>query len=631
VLTAALFASTPIRSAGSKYFDDADRSLMGGASADAAGPAEKGWIAVKAAGPADPGFLEGVAAASRIFAVLGRDLRAEAIYTEAQALCDTPARQTVKLRLQYMLAGHLIRGSQYVKAETILRSSLATEYSTAHKSSLYVAFLESLAFVREQEGDLDEAEALYRVAIGYPRPDLSGVVVQTMIFGKLNLPLIGEPRTSLAAFYTNHGRLQDAEALYREQLAQGGQTDEERLGAMRQLADFLSVHVSKTEALAIEEQIVGLREAQARATPKAGEFLANERNTLANLEVAAGRAEDAKALLEMELKQAELQHGKNSPEYGYALNYLFENRRYAGDYDAAEKLARESLRRVEANEASEPVDRVSALFRLADVRREQGHVEEADSLRKQGIEINRAAHPLPANTSKFETAESLVRTGKPDEAVQIAREIADGPAQGESSDQFGFQHLAQSMTPDHRAAAAQVASIALSSDERRHSLEDPVFTRDLTDWANFYRGMLGRPDRARDLLVRAEAIVRACCGSASPRLEPVLQERAWLAAAMDGEAAGIRSLERLRDLRAAIYGDNSRQVEQATLDLAAAHARAAAWPAAAKLYLKAVDISTHRTGAFGPEYVQRLDSIATEFLHHGDKETALALTQRAHR
>jgi len=632
LLSAGLFASTPIRSAGSKYFDEADRCLIGGLSADAAGQAEKGWSAVKAAGPADPGFLDGVAAASRIFGVLGRDLRAEAIYTEAQALCDTPARQIVKLRLQYMLADHLIRGSQYVKAETILRSSLATEYSTAHKSSLYVAFLESLAFVREQEGDLDEAEALYRMTLGYPRPDLSGVVVQTMMFGKLALPFIGEPRTSLAAFYTNHGRLQDAEALYREQLAQAAQTDEERLGAMRQLADFLSMHGSKTEALAIEEQIVGLREAQARATPKAGEFLANERNTLANLEVAAGRAEDAKALLELELKQAELQHGKNSHEYGYALNYLFENRRYAGDYDSAEKLAREALRRVEANGASEPVERAAAVFRLSEVRRAQGQVEEADSLRKQGIEINRAAHPqLLRNTSKFETAEALVRMGKPDEAVQLAREIADGPAQGESGDQFGFQHLAQSMTPDHRAAAAQVASLALSSDERRHLPEDPVFTHDLTDWANFYRGMLGRPDRAGDLLVRAEAIVRACCGSASPRMEPVLQERAWLAAAMDGEAAGIRSLDRLRDLRASIYGDNSRQVEQATLDLAAAHARAGAWPAAAKLYLKAVDISTHRTGAFGPEYMQRLDSIATEFLHHGDRETALALNQRAHR
>src|ERR1035441_9873094 len=68
---------------------------------------------------------------------------------------------------------------------------------------------------------------------------------------------------------------------------------------------------------------------------------------------------------------------------------------------------------------------------------------------------------------------------------------------------------------------------------------------------------------------------------------------------------------------------------RSTLDLAAAHERAADWPGAARLNLKAVDISTRRTGAFGHEYVNLLDSIAMHFLHHGDTETALVLNQRA--
>jgi hypothetical protein len=39
-----------------------------------------------------------------------------------------------------------------------------------------------------------------------------------------------------------------------------------------------------------------------------------------------------------------------------------------------------------------------------------------------------------------------------------------------SYDQFGFRHLAQLMIPEHKAEAAQVASIALLTDERRYFL-----------------------------------------------------------------------------------------------------------------------------------------------------------------
>ena len=93
-------------------------------------------------------------------------------------------------------------------------------------------------------------------------------------------------------------------------------------------------------------------------------------------------------------------------------------------------------------------------------------------------------------------------------------------------DQFGFRHLAQSMTAEYKAEAAQVAAIALLSEERFG--DDARIVGNLTDWANFYRGSLGLTDRARDLLDRAEAMVRTCCGAASPRMERVLEERAWL-------------------------------------------------------------------------------------------------------
>ncbi len=340
---------------------------------------------------------------------------------------------------------------------------------------------------------------------------------------------------------------------------------------MQQLAGFLSAHGSKTEAIALQQQIIELRKWQPLTTPELRDRLANERYTLANLEVDAGRGEDAKALLESDLRQAEAQHGKNSPEYGEALNYLFENRSYARDYDSAEKLAREEVRRAEAPGNSERIGLVSALFRLADALRAKGQVEESEALRNRGIELNRAAFPQPAFTARFADAETLVRAGKPGEAVLVAREISENPALPEiQSGQFGFQHLAQLMAIEHRPEAAEVASLALSAGERGSPQDDLRRARNLTDWANFYRGQLGRPDRARDLLTRAETIIRTCCGTASPMMEPVLQERAWLAAATAGQAAGIPYLEQLRVLRVSIYGIQSQKVEQTDHDIAEA-------------------------------------------------------------
>ena len=141
------------------------------------------------------------------FSLLGQALRSEAVYSEAEALCGAPGLQLVRLRLQYMHADHLIRGSEFVKAEGILRTALEIENRTPLKSSLYVAFLQSLAFVREEEGDLDGAEAFYRMTIGHPSPDLSGVVIQRFTWAKQRQRFIGEPRLAMASFYVNHGRV----------------------------------------------------------------------------------------------------------------------------------------------------------------------------------------------------------------------------------------------------------------------------------------------------------------------------------------------------------------------------------------------------------------------------------------
>jgi beta-lactamase regulating signal transducer with metallopeptidase domain len=563
-------------SAGAKYFEQSRLSLKSGAATDAVASAEKGWAAVLGAGPAGRGFIRGVSDAYGVFSSLGNLLRADAVYSEADALCAAPGLQLVRLRLQYMHADRLIWNSEYVKAEDILRASLAIENRTPQKSSLYVAFLQNLAFVLEQQGDSDGAEALYRMTIGYPSPDLAGVTFGFGVmfgFGKRRVPFVGEPRLSMAAFYSINGRFKEAEALYRERLAQSSLRGEERLDVMGRLVELQRAHGSITEALAIEEQIIELRKEQPLTTPELRDRLANERYTLAGLEVDAGRGEDAKALLEADLRQAEALYGRNSPDYSDALNYLFENRSYAHDYESAEKLAREEVRRAEAPHSHERIEHVSALFRLADMLRAKGQIVESDAVRTRGIELNRAAFPQPAYIARFADAEELVRAGKPGEAVRVAREISESAAQTHDDQvNFGYGHLARAMAGSYKTEAAEVASIAVSAEERR--LPDGVAVFDLTNWANFYRGQLQQPDRALDLLTQAEAMVRTCCGTASPQMEPVVRERAWLAEAMAGKAASVPYLEQLRSVQTSLYGVQSRQVEQTDRYLAEANRKA---------------------------------------------------------
>lgn len=168
------------RNAGSEYFLEADKILSSNANSSAIGLVEKGWTAVRSAGPLGPGFLDGVYAAARLYHVHGWDLRAESVYANSILACDGAALRPTRLRLTYMFAQDLIRQKEYVKADSVLRSALRGEESSGEKSGLYVAFLQSLAFVREQEGDLEDAERLYRSTLKRGDPDLSGVVKENV-------------------------------------------------------------------------------------------------------------------------------------------------------------------------------------------------------------------------------------------------------------------------------------------------------------------------------------------------------------------------------------------------------------------------------------------------------------------
>lgn len=250
--------------AGSASFRQADITLRNNPTADARALIEEGWRAVKVAGPRDPGFLDGVPTAARLFHALNLDRRVESLYDEAVLACESPKLHSQALRLRYLLAQDYIWRREYVKAENILRAALAVEENSEATSSVYVAFLQNLAFVREQEGELEDAERFFRQTLAYGPPDITGVVGPTLYVypGTPPLASIGNPVDVMAGFYERHWRLSEAEELIRDQLARASGDREKRLAALRRLASFLAFHGSKLEAVRVQEEIVSLVRSQ---------------------------------------------------------------------------------------------------------------------------------------------------------------------------------------------------------------------------------------------------------------------------------------------------------------------------------------------------------------------------------
>jgi hypothetical protein len=618
------------RNAGSEYFVEADKILSSNANASAIGLAEKGWTAVRSAGPLGPGFLDGVYTAARLFHVLGWDLRAGSVYTESILACDGAALQPTRLRLTYMFAQDLIRQKEYVQADSVLRSALRTEESSGEKSGLYVAFLQSLAFVREQEGDLEDAERLYRSTLIYGNPDLSSVVTDHFFISPgPRLPDIGGPSDILAAFLVNHGRLTEAEQMLRDQLALAGQDPGRRLSALRQLSWFLEYHGSKTEAVAVQEQILEQVKASYRQSSDSDYAVVAEENTLARIEVEAGQKEEARQMLQKSLLEAE-KKGAGSPEYRRALAYLLENRRYAGDYDMAETLARQQLQLVRESEQPDPVALSSALSSLAMVRQLQGFKAESTELQKQASDASRQTSPprWREMQERFAAAGEMSKEGNPGQALAAIEEATTALSPFRQDELFAFLQVAQSfLTFQHREEATRVAMLALSIVDRQGA-NDPRWSYALVDWAAFYRGQLGDRDSAAALLDKAERLIRACCGEKSPRLEALLRERAWMQASGANESE-IAGLEHLRDFQISVYGAGNQAVEETTRQLAELHARLEKWDQAARLYKQTLTMCARRTGGQGPEYDSLLDRVSQQLRSSADLRTRLEVKAQA--
>lgn len=613
---------------GAAYFTQAEQELAKNPRANVLPQVQQGWAVVRAVGPADPGFVRGVSTAARLFRTLGRDLDAESVYNQAILSCDTPQLAVKRSSLRYMLVQDLLANREFVKAESILRAAIADEESSPERSPIYVAFLQNLAFVREQEGELDDAERILRSTIGLGAPNLKEVGFRGWGCGGSNcwMPVTGDPTDVLATFYQQHARLDEAERLLRDEVASTAGDRALHPNAMRRLADFLSSYQSSEEAVEIQKQILS----QAEAKPGSGYGVESEKAALARYEAAAGQGEQAKEMLENNLLQAENTRGRGSPEYQMALNDLFWNRNSAGDFDAAEKLAQQQLEDAQQSDHPDRNFVISALSQLAEAKRGQGRTEEADELQKKVSEQMRQANPgRPWDLQeRFGDLENMIQQEMPaGQAMAEVQNIVNSYFPFNEGELFQFRMVAQNfLGKQHKPEAVQVTEI-LSSLQQREGLDsDPRFAASMADWAAFYASQLEDRARARVILQNARNLILDCCGENSSKLEPIMREGSFI---NENPAAVIAGMQRLRDFQISVFGANSRNVEETTMQLARWSSDSGDRENAKELYRTALKINAHRTGSLGPEYVQLLDIVAMEFLNHRDSKTALELNQRA--
>ena len=613
---------------GAAYFAQADQELAKNPRAHVLPQIQQGWAVVRAAGPVDPGFVRGVNTAARLFRTVGRDLDAESVYDQSIRPCDTPETATKRKILRYMLVQDVLANREFVKAESILRSAIADEDSSPERSPLYVAFLQNLAFVRDQQGELQDAERILRSTIGLAAPDLKDVMSSGWGFGGFNsaMPMTGDPKEVLATFYQGHARLDEAERQWRDQVASTEGDKTQHIVAMRRLAMFLSGFLSSPEAVELQKQILSQVEAEH------GSFyeLSNDERTLAQYEVVAGQGEQAKQLLENSLLQAENSNGRGSAEYQMALSDLFWNRSNTGDYDAAEKLAQQQLQDAQQGDHPDHNSMISALSQLAQLRQLRGRTEEADELQKRVSEERRLAYPGRDTDleESFHAVENLIQPDMPaGQAMAELQNIASAYFPFAQGELFQFQMVAQNLlTQHHKAEAVQVADIISSLQQREGLDADPRYAVQLAQWAAFYASQLEDRPRARLILENARNLILDCCGENSAKLEPLLREEAMI---NENPAMVIARLERMRDFQVAVFGANNRNVEDTTVQLARLASDSGDWEHAKELYRTALKISAHRTGARGPEFVQMLDTVSMEFLGHREYQIALELNQGA--
>jgi esterase/lipase superfamily enzyme/Tfp pilus assembly protein PilF len=203
----------------------------------------------------------------------------------------------------------------------------------------------------------------------------------------------------LAALYQVEGRNEEAELLYRRELA----IRERRLGP-----DHPDIATTYNNLAALEQGQGRIAQAETlyrralaineRALGSAHPAVATTLNNLAALQQNQGDYADAEQQYKRALEIRERTLGSDHPAVAQSLNNLAALYQKQGRYTAAEPLFERALAIYERTLGPDHIEVSWTLDNLADLYEEQGRVTESESLRKRALAIQEKVAPPAKNT-----------------------------------------------------------------------------------------------------------------------------------------------------------------------------------------------------------------------------------------
>jgi serine/threonine protein kinase/tetratricopeptide (TPR) repeat protein len=356
---------------------------------------------------------------SRVHGALGRWERARALAREAVQLRETAGPEPLAEALaQFGDASRQVDGAD--DAQRALTRALALRRQVHGPMHLQVAqVLQSLAFVRHEQGEYADAESLHRQALhlrrslAAPRSEdvlnsLAGLaqalrsqsrygeaeaVYREVLATRRAILPARHPRVihalrQLAQVLNYQNRNDEAERLFREALSAAdavlGPVHPDTIGVVNDLASLLHDRRKYGEAEGLYERAVRASRAEGNATD-----LSTQVNNLATLYEDQGRFAEARPLYEESLDLRRRARGARHPAVGTALNNLGRLHATLGNLPQAEHLLREALS-IRLESGATHVLTARTKYNLGRIRRMRGAPRDAIVLLDEALAVQHA-------------------------------------------------------------------------------------------------------------------------------------------------------------------------------------------------------------------------------------------------
>jgi len=288
------------------------------------------------------------------------------------------------------------------EAEPLLREAVARRRAAGEGRDLRES-LYQLAFLRYDQGELDEAEALYREILG---PASDGGGDGDSVGAAAGDPLTPKVLNNLGLILHARGDYEGAEALYRRALrlnrALYGDLHPDVAVALGNLGAVLHWQGDDAAAEAMDRE--SLRIARELLGPR-HPTVAMRLNSLGMLEAGRGDLEAAEKDLREALAVNRSLHGEDHPDIALVLGNLCGVLHAGGHLDEAEALCGQALEMTRRLLGEQP--RTAAqMLTLGSVMIDQGRADDAEPLLRRALAMDRAT--LPPGHWRIADAESVL-------------------------------------------------------------------------------------------------------------------------------------------------------------------------------------------------------------------------------